>query len=61
MKLRELINRLEKLSKDGKYDDLDVEIENPEDPYQNFCTCNAYITRYESSNLEYDYIIITTT
>lgn len=61
MKLRELINRLETLSKGGKNDNLEVEIENPEDPYQNFCAKNAYITRYESSNLEYDYIIIETT
>ena len=60
MKLRELINRLEILSKDGKNDNLEVEIESPEDPYQNLCAKNAYITRYESSNLEYDYIIITT-
>lgn len=60
MKLRELINRLEILSQGGKNDDLDVEIENTEDPYQNFCASNAYISRYESSNLEYDYILITT-
>lgn len=61
MKLRELINRLETLSKGGKNDDLEVEIENPEDPYQNFCVRNAYISSYESSNLEYDYIFIETT
>lgn len=60
MELRELINRLETLSMGGKNDHLDVEIQNLEDPYQNFCASNAYITRYESSNLEYDYIIITT-
>lgn len=60
MKLRELINRLETLSQGGKNDNLEVEIENLEDPYQNFCAKNAYITRYESSNLEYDYIIIET-
>ena len=59
MKLRELINRLEKLSRDGKYDNLTVEIENPWDPYQNFCAHNAYVSRYESSDLEYDYILIT--
>lgn len=61
MKLRELINRLETLSKGGKNDDLEVEIENPEDPYQNFCVRNSYISSYESSNLEYDYIFIETT
>ena len=61
MRLRDLINRLEKLSMGGKNDHLDVEIQNLEDPYQNFCAKNAYITRYESSNLEYDYIFIETT
>lgn len=60
MKLRELINRLETLSEGGKNDHLDVEIQNLWDEHQNFCAENAYITRYESSNLEYDYIIITT-
>lgn len=60
MKLRELINRLETLSEGGKNDNFDVEIQNSWDDYQNFCATNAYITRYESSNLEYDYIIITT-
>jgi hypothetical protein len=61
MKLRELINRLETLSMGGKNDHLEVEIQNLWDDYQNFCAKNAYITRYESSNLEYDYIIIETT
>ena len=61
MRLRDLINRLEKLSMDGKNDHLDVEIQNLWDDYQNFCTKNAYIKRYESSNLEYDYIFIETT
>jgi hypothetical protein len=60
MELRELINRLETLSMGGKNDHLDVEIENPWDDFQNFCAKNAYITRYESSDLEYDYIIIET-
>lgn len=60
MKLRELINRLEILSQGGKNDNLDVEIQNLWDDYQNFGVKNAYITRYESSNLEYDYIFITT-
>ena len=60
MKLRELINRLETLSEGGKNDNFDVEIQNSWDDYQNFCASNAYITRYVSSNLEYDYIIITT-
>ena len=60
MKLRELINRLETLSEGGKNDNFDVEIQNLWDDYQNFCPSNAYITRYVSSNLEYDYIIITT-
>jgi hypothetical protein len=61
MRLRELINRLETLSQGGKNDDLVVEIEDPEDNYQNFCVDNAYITRYDSSNDEYDYVIIKTT
>lgn len=61
MKLRELINKLEILSDGGENDYLDVEIENICDSYQNFCIKNAYITRYESSNFEYDYIIIETT
>ena len=61
MKLRELINRLEKLSNGGKNDHFEVQIENPYDSYQNFFAKNAYISRYESSNLEYDYIIIETT
>lgn len=60
MTLRELINRLEILSQGGKNDHLEVEIENLWNPFQNFCAKNAYITRYESSNLEYDYIIIVT-
>lgn len=61
MKLRELINRLEKLSMGGKNDDLEVEIGNLWDPHQNFCVRNAYISNYESSNLEYNYIFIETT
>lgn len=60
MKLRELINRLEKLSNGGKNDHLDVEIQNLWDDHQNFCAKNAYISRYISSNLEYDYIFIET-
>lgn len=60
MKLRELINRLETLSQNGKNDNLEVEIENLLNPYQNLCAKNVYISRYESSDLEYDYIIITT-
>lgn len=61
MELRELINRLETLSMGGKNDHLDVEIQNLWDEHQNFCVSNAYISRYVSSNLEYDYIIIETT
>lgn len=61
MKLRELINRLETLSEGGKNDNLEVEIQNLWDDHQNFCAKNAHITRYESSNLEYDYIFIETT
>lgn len=61
MKLRELINRLETLSKGGKNDNLEVEIEDPEYDFQNFCVSNAFITRYVSSDDEYDYIIIKTT
>lgn len=61
MKLRELINRLETLSKGGKNDHLEVEIQNLWDDHQNFCLRNAYISTYESSNLEYDYIFIETT
>lgn len=60
MKLRELINRLEILSHGGKNDDLDVEIENLWDPYQNLGVRNVYISSYKSSNLEHNYITIET-
>jgi hypothetical protein len=61
MKLRELINRLETLSKGGKNDNLEVEIENLWDPYQNLCVRNAYIASYKSSNIKHDWIIIEST
>lgn len=58
MELRELINRLEALSKGGKNDHLYVEIENPEDPSENLCVCNAYILKDKSNNSESNYIFI---
>lgn len=60
MKLRELINRLEALSHNGKYDNLEVQVQNVWDEHQNFFADNAFISRYVSENLEYDYVEITT-
>lgn len=60
MKLRELINRLEALSHNGKYDNLEVEVQNVWDEYQNFFADNAFISRHVSEDLEYDYVEITT-
>lgn len=60
MKLRELINRLETLSKGGKNDNLEVEIEDLWNPYQNLGVRNAYISSYKSSNIEHSYITIET-
>lgn len=60
MKLRELINRLEALSHNGKYDNLEVEVQNVWDESQNFFADNAFISRHVSEDLEYDYVEITT-
>lgn len=60
MTLRQLIERLEVLSQNGKNNNMEVQIQNSFDPYQNNFATNAYIDRYVSSNLEYDYILITT-
>lgn len=61
MTLRQLINRLEMLSNNGRNDHMEVQIQNPFDQYQNDFAMNAFIDRYISSNLEYDFILITTT
>ena len=55
MKLRDLINKLEKISNNGKYDELEVEVLNPFDNYQNIETYNVYI----EEDYEYDCILIT--
>lgn len=60
MTLRALINRLEVLAQNGKNDHMEVQVENPFDPYQNDFAINAYISRYISENHEYDYVLITT-
>lgn len=52
--LRELINRLEKLSKDGRNDNLPVSVDIGDD--REVSITGAFIDRYESSNDEYDYI-----
>lgn len=52
--LRELINRLEKLSKDGRNDNLPVSVDIGDD--QEVSITGAYVDRYESSNDEFDYI-----
>ena len=52
--LRELINRLEKLSKDGRNDNLPVSVDIGDD--QEVSITGAFIDRYESSNDEYNYI-----
>ena len=61
MTLRQLINRLEMLSNNGRNDNMEVQIQNTFDPFQNDFATNAYIDTYVSSNLEYDFILITTT
>ena len=61
MKLRQLINKLEMLSNNGRNDNMEVQIQNPFDPFQNDFATNAFIDRYVSTNLEYDFILITTT
>ena len=66
MKLRELINRLEKLSHNGKNDNMDVEAwsESEGDVYDlnrlGLSVTNAYIDRFSSANDEYEYIQIVT-
>lgn len=63
MKLREFINHLEKLSKNGKNDNMSVELWDGE---SYFCDGNAdtsemgipQINRFSVENDEYDYIII---
>lgn len=55
--LRELINRLEKLSMGGKNDNLPVSMDIGDyGDYQEVSITGAYIDRFESSNDEYDYI-----
>lgn len=54
--LRELINRLEKLSMGGRNDNLPVFVDIGEGDYQEVSITGAYIDRYESPNDEYDYI-----
>lgn len=61
MTLRQLINRLETLSNNGRNDGMEVQIQNSFDPFQNDFATNAFIDRYVSTNLEYDFVLITTT
>ena len=49
------------LSNNGKNDNMEVQIQNPFDPFQNDFATNAFIDRYVSTNLEYDFVLITTT
>lgn len=64
MKLRELINRLEELSHNGRNDNLDVEIFVDEYNYIvdgneiGDAVTGAYISRFVSPNDEYDFIQI---
>lgn len=66
MKLRELINRLEELSKNGRNDNMDVEVFSNE--HNDIIDGNeigdavtgAYISRFITSNDEYDFIQIIT-
>ena len=66
MKLRELINRLEELSNNGKNDNMDVEVwsESEGDVYDlnrlGLSVKNAYIDRFCSPNDEYEFIQIIT-
>lgn len=61
MTLRQLINRLETLSNNGRNDGMEVQIQNSFDQFQNDFATNAFIDRYVSTNLEYDFVLITTT
>lgn len=61
MTLRQLIDRLEMLSNNGRNDHMEVQIQNAFDPFQNDFATNAFIDRYVSTNHEYDFILITTT
>lgn len=61
MTLRQLIDRLEMLSNNGRNDHMEVQIQNVFDPFQNDFATNAFIDRYVSTNHEYDFILITTT
>lgn len=64
MKLRELINRLEELSHNGRNDNMDVEVYSEE--HNDIIDGNeigdavtgAYISRYVTPNDEYDFIQI---
>ena len=66
MKLRDLINRLEELSKNGKNDNLDVEVWSEDlgsTSYGNDDTVSvkkAYLNRYISPNSEFVYVQIET-
>ena len=57
-KLRELINRLEELSKNGRNDGMTVEVLDFEGDGCNIS--NAYIDRYVSSDDEYEFIALET-
>lgn len=60
MNLRELINRLEELSNNGKNDNMIVSCQDPFDPNtEGEPVKNVWIERYVSPNDEYDYIQIT--
>lgn len=57
-KLRELINRLEELSKNGRNDGMTVEVVDIDGDGCNIS--NVYIDRYVSSNDEYEFIALET-
>lgn len=57
-KLRELINRLEELSKNGRNDGMTVEVLDADGDGCNIS--NVYIDRYVSSDDEYEFIALET-
>lgn len=56
MKLRQLIDRLEALSKGGRNDNMEVEAFFSPDENDSNIVQRAYIDTYKSDNDEYDFI-----
>lgn len=57
MRLRELIDRLEKLSNGGKNDSMEVLVEDEQETVESMVN-DAYINRYSSENDYYEYITL---